>query len=76
MLALTDLLVYWCSGSCPRIALHKVLVVKGKINNNSSSFNSADEVDPALIKKNAIPDVKKSWKSNNNRKEVPLEGYF
>jgi len=27
------------------------------------SFNSADEVDPAPIKKNAIPDAKKSWKS-------------
>jgi len=29
-----------------------------------SSFNSADEVDPAPIKKNAIPDAKKSWKSH------------
>ena len=33
-------------------------------------FNSADEVDPALIKKNAIPDAKRSWKISSFYKRM------
>jgi len=46
VLALTDLLVYWCSGSCPRIALQ--IALRAKI--ICASFEVEDILGYGIIK--------------------------